>query len=115
MILHHSFICAKSKDLPNIHAPIQKWVKEGICTIIDDVEIPPEVPVQWFKEKAMQYNIMMIGIDYFRYTWLNKAFKEIMGFDAFDKNNKKIYMVRKSDIAKASPIINSAFLHTTPT
>ena len=110
VILHHSFICAKSKDLPNIHAPIQKWVKEGICTIIDDVEIPPEVPVQWFKEKAMQYNIMMIGIDYFRYTWLNKAFKEIMGFDAFDKDNKKIYMVRNSDIAKASPIINSAFL-----
>lgn len=107
--LHHSFICAKSKDLPNIHAPIQKWVEQGICTIINDVEIPPEIPVQWFAEKALQYNIMMIGIDYYRYTWLNKAFKKI-GFDAFDKENKKIYLVRPSDIAKASPIINSAFL-----
>ena len=74
--LHHSFICAKSRDLPNIHAPVQEWVKQGICTIVDDVEIPPEIPVQWFKEKALLYNIMMIGIDNFRYTWLNKAFKK---------------------------------------
>lgn len=107
--LHHTFICAKSKDLPNIHAPIQKWVKEGICTIIDDVEISPDVPVQWFAEQALKYNIVMIGIDGYRYTWLNKSFKKI-GFDAFDKDNKKIYLVRPSDIIKASAAINSAFL-----
>jgi phage terminase large subunit-like protein len=108
--LHHTFICAKSKDLPHIHAPIQKWVKEGICTIVDDVEITPDVPVSWFEEKAKIYNIMMIGIDSYRYTWLNKAFKKI-GFDAFDKENKNIYLVRPSDLAKASAMINSAFLH----
>lgn len=107
--LHHTFICAKSKDLPGIHAPIRKWVKEGICTIVDDVEISPDIPVQWFAEQAKKYNIMMIGIDSYRYTWLNKAFKKI-GFDAFDKENKKIYLVRPSDITKASPIISSAFL-----
>lgn len=107
--LHHTFICAKSKDLPGIHAPIRKWVKEGICTIVDDVEISPDIPVQWFAEQAKKYNIMMIGIDNYRYTWLNKAFKKI-GFDAFDKENKKIYLVRPSDITKASPIISSAFL-----
>ncbi len=107
--LHHTFICAKSKDLPGIHAPIRKWVKEGICTIVDDVEISPDIPVQWFAKQAKKYNIMMIGIDNYRYTWLNKAFKKI-GFDAFDKENKKIYLVRPSDITKASPIISSAFL-----
>lgn len=106
---HHSFICKNSKDLAGIHAPIDKWVKEGTCTIIDDVEIPPEIPVQWFAEHALKYNIVMIGIDGYRYTWLNKAFKKV-GFDAFDKDNKKIYIVRPSDIAKASPLINSAFL-----
>ena len=106
---HHSFICKKSKDLAGIHAPIDKWVKEGICTIIDDVEIPPEIPVQWFAMHALKYNIVMIGIDGYRYTWLNKSFKKI-GFDAFDKENKRIYIVRPSDIAKASSIINSAFL-----
>lgn len=109
--LHHSFICAKSKDLPGIHAPIQKWVEEGICTIVDDVEISPDIPVQWFAEQAFKYNILMIGIDNYRYTWLNKSFKRI-GFVAFDKENKnkKIYLVRPSDITKASPVINSAFL-----
>ena len=107
--LHHTFICAKSRDLPNIHAPIGKWVDEGICTIIDDVEIPPELPVQWFAEFALKYNIKMIGCDSFRFTWLNSAFKKA-GFDAFDKENKRIYLVRPSDIMKAAPIINSAFL-----
>ena len=110
--LHHSFICAKSKDLPGIHAPIKEWAKQGICTIIDDVEISPDIPVSWFKEQAKKYNILMIGIDNYRYTWLNKAFKKI-GFDAFDKENKKIYLVRPSDIAKASTTINSAFLRHT--
>lgn len=107
--IHHSFICAKSKDLPGIKAPIKKWVEDGICTIVNDVEIHPDIPVQWFEEYALKYNIVMIGCDQYRFTWLNKSFKKI-GFDAFDKENRKIYEVRPSDITKASPIINSAFV-----
>lgn len=107
--LHHTFICRKSKDLPHIHAPIDKWVEQGVCTIVDDVEISPDIPVNWFAQQRLKYNILMIGIDSYRYTWLNKAFKKI-GFDAFDKDNKTIYLVRPSDIVKASPVINSAFL-----
>lgn len=109
--VHHSFICKKSKDLPNIHAPIDEWVKAGFCTIVDDVEILPEIPVKWFEQYAMQYQIVMIGIDNYRYTWLNKEFKQI-GFDAFPevKEEKRIYLVRPSDIAQAAPHINSAFL-----
>ena len=109
---HHTFICKKSKDLPNIHAPIDKWVKEGICTIVNDVEIPPDLPAKWFSEYAMKYQIMMIGIDNYRYTWLNAAFRKI-GFDAFDKENKRVTLVRPSDIAKTSALINSAFLNHT--
>lgn len=108
--IHHSFACKASRDLPNIRAPIQKWVEEGHCTIIDDVEIPPTIPVQWFEQYAQKYNIVMIGIDGYRYTWLNTAFKKI-GMDAFDKDNRRIYLVRPSDIAKYSAIINSAFLN----
>lgn len=52
---------------------------------------------------------MMIGCDDYRFTWLNKAFKAV-GFDAYDKENKKVYLVRPSDITKASAVINSAFL-----
>ncbi len=109
---HHTFICKKSKDLPNIHAPIDKWVKDGICTIVNDVEVPPDLPAKWFSDYAMKYQIMMIGIDNYRYTWLNAAFRKI-GFDAFDKDNKRVTLVRPSDIAKTSALINSAFLNHT--
>ena len=34
-----------------------------------------------------------------------------VGFDAFDKNNKSIWLTRPSDIIKASPIINSLFIN----
>lgn len=107
--IHHSFACKASRDLQSIRAPLGKWIDEGYLTIIDDVEIPPDVPVAWFAEYAKKYNIVMIGIDGYRYTWLNTAFKKI-GFDAFDKDNKRIYLVRPSDIAKNAAIINSAFL-----
>ena len=78
---------------------------------MDDVEINPELPVRWFAEKATIYNILMIGIDNYRYSWLNETFKKMIGFNAFDKDDKRIYLVRPSDIAKAAPIINSALLN----
>ena len=109
---HHTFICKKSKDLPNIHAPIDKWAKEGTCTIVNDVEIPPDLPAKWFADYAMKYQIMMIGIDSYRFTWLNESFRKI-GFDAYDKENKRVTLVRPSDIAKTSALINSAFLNQT--
>ena len=109
--IRKGFVCRNSKDLPNIHAPVWEWVKEKKLQIVDDVEIPPELPVQWFSEMSLKFNILMIGIDNYRYSWLNSAFKNIMGFNAFDKDDKRIYLVRPSDIAKAAPIINSAFLN----
>ena len=109
--IHHTFICRHSKDLPNIHAPIDEWVKQGYATIVDDVEIPPDVPVEWFYQQSLKYNIQMIGIDSYRYSWINTSFKKILGWNAFDKDNRRIYLCRPSDIAKAAPIINSAFLN----
>lgn len=107
--LHHTYICKKSCDLPSIKAPINKWTDEGICTIIDDVEISPDLPASWFAEMGKIYNIVMIGIDSYRFTWMNAAFRKY-GFDAFDKTNKRIYLVRPSDITKNSGVVNSLFL-----
>ena len=108
--VHHTFICKRSADLMGIKAPIDKWAKEGICTMVDDVEIPPELPAQWFADHAIKYRILMIGIDGYRYTWLNGAFKK-QGFEAFDKENRRIYIVRPSDISKVSAVVNSAILN----
>ena len=109
--IHHTFICGTSRDLPNVHAPIAEWAAQGICEIVDDVEINPELPVRWFMEQAKRFNILMIGIDGYRYSWINYTFKKLMGYDAFDKENRRIYLVRPSDIAKVAPIVNSAFVN----
>lgn len=109
--IHHGFICSKSVDLPHIHAPIREWVRAGACEIVDDVEISPELPVMWFEEQLQRYQVMMIGIDNYRLSWLASAFRKILGFEAFDKESKRLYLIRPSDIAKAAPIINSAFLN----
>lgn len=111
-IIHHTFICSKSRDLPSIHAPIAEWQKQGICTMVDDVEIPPGIVTQWFANMAVHYNVAMIGVDSFRFSLLNEEFKK-HGFDAFPdrKEDKRIWLTRRSDIIKAAPIINSVFIN----
>lgn len=109
-IIHHSFICARSKDLPGIHAPIEKWMQEGICEIVDDIEIPPETVADWFMRQRQKYNLVMLGVDNFRFSLMNKALRAV-GFEAFDKNSKSVWLTRPSDIIKASPIINSLFVN----
>lgn len=108
-LIHHTFVCMKSRDLKGIKAPLKEWEQLGHLTFVDDVEISPQLVVNWFKQKQLEgYNIKKIGIDSFRYSLMNFSFKEI-GFDAFDKKN--ILLVRPSNIMKASPIINSIFIN----
>ena len=106
-VLQHTFICAKSRDLLGIKAPLKDWASKGDCTFIDDVEIPPEIVVQWFDTMKQKYNIKKIAIDYFRFSLLNSCLKQI-GFDAFELKNVKL--VRPSDIMKVSVKINSIFV-----
>lgn len=108
-LLHHTFICTNSRDLKGIRAPLKEWVEKGDATFVDDVEVSPNIVVDWFYEKIKEgYDIKKIAIDNFRYSLMNHAFKEI-GFDAFETKNIKL--VRPSDIMKASPIINSVFIN----
>lgn len=110
-LLHHTFICAKSRDLPGIKAPLKDWAdkkKYGHVTFVDDVEISPEYVTNWFYENGSKYNILKIAIDNFRYSLLNSTFKQI-GFDAFELKNIKL--IRPSDIMKIAPVINSVFVN----
>ena len=107
-LIHHTFVCMKSRDLKGIKAPLKEWEKLGHLTFINDVEIAPKVVVDWFENMGRLYNIKRIAIDNFRYSLMNFAFKEI-GFDAFEKKN--ITLVRPSNIMKTSPIINSVFVN----
>lgn len=106
--IHHTFICSHSRDLGGIKAPLHEWELKEDVEFVDDVEVPPEAVTGWFEKMGQIYNILKIAIDNFRYSLLNAAFKKI-GFDAHEKKN--IFLVRPSNIMKAAPIINSAFLN----
>lgn len=108
-MIQHTFICKKSRSLPGIKAPLEEWEKKGDCEFVDDVEVQPELVVEWFekKQKECKVNILKIAIDKFRYTILNRAFKAI-GFDANERKN--IILVSKWDVIDIAPTINSLFV-----
>lgn len=104
----HTWVCARSKDLPRIKYPIKKAAEQGLLTIVDDVEIPPELIVSWIDDQAAKYNILEIAIDNYRYALLSRALKGI-GFDAKDDDCKKVKLVRPGDIIVAVPVIDHLF------
>ncbi len=95
-----------SADLPRIKAPWRQWADDGHITLVDDVEINPDLLVDYISEQMFKYNILKIALDNFRYALLANALKKI-GFDA--KDNKNVYLVRPSDIMKVVPVIDSCF------
>ena len=105
----HSWVCTQSKTLSRIRFPLQEAEARGELTFVDAPEIPPDTPVEWVDSMAMKYNLVMTGIDHFRYTLLAKAFTE-HGFDPNRKtgNLKLTYTPEQSMVA---PIISSAFLN----
>ena len=107
-VIQHTFVCAKSKDLKGIKAPLGDWEEKGDLTIVEDVEIPAHLVTDWFLKMGAKYKIKKIGIDNFRFSFLNSEFKKI-GFDAYEKKNIK--RIRPSDIMMIAPIINSIFIN----
>lgn len=106
--ISHSWLCLKSHDLARLKVPWQRWGEEGLLTIVDDVEINPELIADYIAEQMLKYNLVKIALDSFRYALLANALSKL-GFDA--KENKNIVLVRPSDIMKTAPIIGSCFVN----
>jgi len=104
--INHSWLCLRSRDLHRIKPDYKKWAAQGHITLVDDVEIPPDMIANWFYDHAQDYNILGIAADNFRYALLASAFREI-GFDAKEKKN--FTCIRPSDIMRVAPIIISDF------
>lgn len=104
--LNHSWLCLNSKDLPRIKAPWKEWANRGLIDLVDDVEIHPEIIVDYIEMQKAYYSIQMMAIDDFRYALLSQYLKSI-GFDA--KTYKNLKLVRPSDIMKVTPVIDSCF------
>ena len=106
--LSHSWLCLNSADIGRLKIPWKQWAEEGHLTIVDDVEINPDLLADWICEQAKTYNLVKIALDNFRYALLSKSLKKI-GFDAHEYKNVKL--IRPSDIMKVVPVIDSCFVN----
>lgn len=104
----HSWVCEKSADLSRIKFPVQAAAEEGSLTIVKGVEIPPEYPVEWLKEKQKIYNIVGGGLDNYRFTLLKNPLQSI-GFDCEKSGKNNLLLVRPSDLMQVAPLISSDF------
>lgn len=103
--LHHTWVCRHSKDLPRIKYPLEDDEAAGVLTFVDEVEISPDLIVEWLRTMAKKYTIESIAIDNFRYALLANALKSI----GFTPENKKVRLVRPSDIMKVAVVIGHVF------
>lgn len=106
--LSHTWVCKRSKDLPRIKYPIREAEMRGELTIVDDVEISPELPAAWLLENKEKYRLSVISgaIDHFRWTILAKAFKEIGYIPEHRENGTTVgnlKLIRPSDISMIAP------------
>jgi phage terminase large subunit-like protein len=104
----HGWVCAKSRDLEGIKAPLDEWARNGHLTFVNDVEIPAELIVNWIAQQGTKYVIEKIAVDNFRFSFLNLALKSI-GYDAFEAKNVKL--IRPSDLMRNFVVLNSIFVN----
>jgi len=104
--IHHSWFCTACNDRHRIKYPLHEAVEKGTLTVVDDVEINPSLVAEWIREQRMTYDIDMIAIDSYRYSLLARELSNI-GYEAKDK---KVKLVRPSDIMLVQPKIHSWFV-----
>lgn len=104
--IHHSWFCTASTDKHRIKIPLDQMVQRGLLTIVDDVEINPLLIAEWVQEQSLIYDIDKIAIDSYRYSLLSRALRDV-GYDA---NDKRVKLVRPSDIMQVVQKISSMFI-----
>ena len=104
--ISHSWMCAQSKDIPRLKCPWKEWEAAGRLTIVDDVEIHPEILTEYISALRTQYMIRTVAIDDFRYALMARAL-EAIGFDP--KTHKNLKLVKQTDIMRIVPVIDSCF------
>lgn len=106
--ISHSWLCSQSPDIGRLKIPWRKWADQELLTVVDEVEINPDLLAEWIAEQAKKYNLTKLALDNYRYALLSKSLKKV-GFDVTDYKNVKL--VRPSDIMKVVPVIDSCFVN----
>jgi phage terminase large subunit-like protein len=104
--INHSWLCLNSLDIPRLKVPWKEWAELGYLTLVDDVEIHPDLITEYIAEMGSKYNIVKLAIDNFRYTLMTGSLKKI-GFD--NKEYKNLKLIRPADIMQIVPVIDSCF------
>lgn len=104
--INHSWLCLHSADLHRLQIPWQAWADINDITLVDDVEINPDLLADYIFALSQKYHIEMIGLDNNRYALVAASLKKI-GFDA--KEYKNVKLVRPNDIYKVQTVIDSCF------
>lgn len=102
-----SFFCKNSNDANRIKAPLEDFETKGLMQIVDDVEIPIEIVINYIRNLQNQYHILMLVVDNYRYSFLSSRLKEI----GFSKENNNLKMTRPSDIMGVTQKVNSVFIN----
>lgn len=102
-----SFFCKNSNDANRIKAPLEDFEKKGLMQIVDDVEIPIEIVINYIRNLQNHYHILMLVVDNYRYSFLSSRLKEI----GFSKENNNLKMTRPSDIMGVTQKVNSVFIN----
>lgn len=103
----HTWVCKHSADLGRIKYPIREAESNGLLTIVDAQEIDEDLVVSWIDEQALKYNIIVGGLDLYRYSLIKKRLAT-SGF-IYDKKEGNLKTIRPSDIMIAAPKITRVF------
>ena len=103
----HTWVCMQSPTLSYIKFPLQEAQQRGECTLVDAVEIAPELPVAWLAERRATTYLVLTGIDHYRYTLLAKSFGTY-GFDP-DKKTGNLKLTYTPEQSLIAPLLSSAF------
>ena len=105
--INHAWICMNNPEIGRLKCPYEQWAEEGHITLVHDVEISPQLIVNYIKGQMAKYKIKIICLDSYRYD-IMKDYLEKIGFSI---QNKNIYLVRPSDIMRVQPMIDRAFVN----
>lgn len=102
--LHHSWACAKNPHFKDIKIT-QTAVAEGSLTVVDEDEIDPELIIDWAREKAIEYNILGVNLDNFKFSIIGRPLRR----EGFTMKNRNLKLVRPSDQMRVAMQIERLF------
>lgn len=103
--INHAWVCLQSDNIWRLKCPYKEWAEAGQITLVNDLEISPDLIAEYIQAMSYKYNIRMVCLDSFRYDLVKDALRPL----GFSDKNKNIKLYRPSDVMRVIPIITRCF------